>query len=895
VSGPLSDGGGGVPLVLVVALCYVASLFGLAWHVDRRAARGGARWVGSPLVYTLSLSVYCTAWTFYGAVGSAARTGMEFVAIYLGPTLVFVGWWWLVRKLVRIGRTHRITSIADMISSRYGKSGSLAAIATIGAVAAATPYIALQLQSLTLSYETITGGGPEQDAVIAFWAAAGLALFTILFGTRTLDENERHHGVVAAIAFEAVVKLAAVLAVGLFGVFSVAGEAGVFAGVPPGSLRLDDAFGARWMTLLFLSASAAICLPRQFQVTVVENSDESHLATASWLFPLYMLLMSLFVLPLAAVGATALPEGSNPDLFMLLLPLHFGREDLATLIFIGGLSAATSMVIVSTIALSTMISNHIVAPLALRVLAVQGVERSGDVRRMLLATRRVAMVLILGLGYVYFRASGRSEALAATGLIAFCGVAQFLPALVAGIFWRNATKAGAISGMVAGFALWAYTLCLPSFGGAVLLSAETIAHGPFGIAALRPQALFGSGGGDPMVHAAAWSLGVNAALLVVVSLSTRLTPMERLQGTLFVGAFRSDPFETLGIVRRSAPRAELFVLAQRILGTDAASELFQDAARAQGRLTGLPEPTPAFISRLERELAGSVGAASAHAMVGRIAEGESISLHELIEIADENARLMRTTEALRAASAEAEESAARLRAANERLVALDAQKDEFLSHVSHELRTPMTSVRSFAEILRDTPDLAPGERAHFAGIIQSESLRLTRLIDQIHELSFPEERDPGVPPEPVDPEQVLDTALEIALAPFAERRIRLTRPRRARGARVRIDPGKLSQVYINLVANAVLHSDTAEVEIAVSSSRPEPGSYVVEIADNGRGIPEGLRERIFEPFFRGSRAGSAGLGLAISARILESVGGGIEAVGSPRGACFRLRLPTCAG
>ena len=271
-------------------------------------------------------------------------------------------------------------------------------------------------------------------------------------------------------------------------------------------------------------------------------------------------------------------------------------------------------------------------------------------------------------------------------------------------------------------------------------------------------------------------------MLVAVSLCTRLTPMERLQGTLFVGAFRSDPFETLGLVRRSAPRAELYVLAQRILGTDPASALFQDAARAQGRLTGLPDPTPAFISRLERELAGSVGAASAHAMVGRIAEGESISLDELIEIADENARLMRTTEALRVKSAEAEESATQLRAANERLLALDAQKDEFLSHVSHELRTPMTSVRSFAEILRDTPDLPPDERARFAGVIQSESLRLTRLIDQIHELTFPEDRDPAAPPEPVDPEEVLDTAIEIALAPFADRRVALSRPAADRGA-----------------------------------------------------------------------------------------------------------------
>ncbi len=880
--------------VLGVALVYVAALFALAWWVDRRAARGGGGWVSSPVIYTLSLSVYCTAWTFYGAVGSAARTGVEFMTIYLGPTLAFIGWWWLIRKLVRIGRTHRITSIADMISSRYGKSGGLAALATVGAVLAATPYIALQLQSLTLSYETITAGGPQQDSVIAFWAAAGLALFTILFGTRTLDENERHHGVVAAIAAEAVVKLAAVIAVGLFAVFGVAGGVReTFAGVTAESLRLDETFGGRWMTLLFLSATAVICLPRQFQVTVVENSDESHLATASWMFPLYMLLISLFVMPIAAVGAATLPAGWSPDLYILALPLHEGANALATFIFIGGLSAATSMVIVSTIALSTMISNHIVAPLALR-LSAGGGERSGDVQAMLLNARRGAIVVILALGYIYFRVAGRSDALASTGLIAFCGVAQFLPALVAGVFWRNATLPGAAAGMAAGLALWCYTLYLPSFGGAFLLSADTIANGPFGISALRPYALFGFEGADRLVHATLWSLGTNAALLVGVSLFTRPTPLERLQSTLFVDVFRSEPSLTLGLVRRSAPGQDLFVLAQRVLGAEPAATLFAQAARLQGKPDLLPDPTPEFISRLERELAGSIGAASAHAMVSRIAGGETISMGELVEIADENARLVRATDALRAKSAEAEESAAQLRAANERLMEMDAQKDEFLSHVGHELRTPMTSVRSFAELLRDDPGLAPAERRRFADIIQAESVRLTRLIDEIHDLSFLERGAAGRDMEPVDAEAVLARAVEVALSPFGERRVRLIRDFAAPGARVRIDPDRFSQVVINLVANAILHNDKAAVEVTVRS-RAEAEGFVLEVEDNGPGIAREIRGRVLEPFYRGSPKGSSGLGLAISARIVEAVGGRLT-VGATAsgGARLSVHLPVDA-
>lgn len=882
-------------VILAVSLGYVACLFALAWTVDRRAARGGAGWLRSPVVYTLSLSVYCTAWTFYGAVGSAARSGLEFATIYIGPTLVFIGWWWLLAKIVRIGRTHRITSIADMISSRYGKSGALAAFATIVAVTAATPYIALQLQSLTLSYEAITGGGADQDARIAFWAALGLGVFTILFGTRSLDENERHHGVVAAIAAEAIVKLAALIAVGLYAVVSVAGgmEA-AFAQTSAETLALDQVFGPRWMTLLFLAGAAIICLPRQFQVTVVENADERHLATASWMFPAYLMLISLFVLPIAAVGLSSMPIGANPDLFVLTLPLTRGDDALAIFAFIGGFSAATSMVIVSTIALSTMVSNHIVAPLSVRLMAGAGRERSGDVQRALLASRRVAILFVLALGYVYFRIAGRSEALAATGLIAFCGVAQFLPPLIAGVFWRGATRAGAAAGLTAGFALWLYTLFLPSFGGDVLLSAEVIADGAFGIAALKPYALFGVAGGDPLVHATVWSVGANVSALVLVSLATSMSPLERLQATLFVDVFRSEPLRALSLVRRSAASSDLYVLAQRILGARTATEVFQSAAARQGKTGGLPDPTPIFISRLERELAGSVGAASAHAMVGRIAGGETISMDELMDIADENARLRRATEALRVKSAEAEQSADQLRAANERLTTLDAQKDEFLSQVSHELRTPMTSVRSFAEILEREPGLDAAARSRFAAIIQSESERLTRLLDEIRDLSFLD--DPRGPAEvgPVNPDAILRAAAEIALAPHPDGRVDVAWRLGAPNAAIVANADRLSQVFINLISNAVIHNDkpTARVELRTSVAG---GRWRLEVTDDGPGVAPEDRPRIFETFFRRSNAGSAGLGLPISAKIMRLFGGDVTVEEAEGGGCRFVAEAPVAG
>ncbi|MCW8843897.1 MAG: sodium:solute symporter, partial [Rhodobacteraceae bacterium] len=307
-------------ILVAVCLVYVTFLFAVAFGAERAARRGQGGWLRSPVVYTLSLSIYCTAWTFYGAVGNAARSGMEYLTIYIGPSLVMIGWWWGLRKLVRIGRTQRVTSIADLISSRYGKSNLLAVGVTVLAVIGTTPYIALQLQSVTLSFSVFAdasdsaGTLTDMDAT-ALFVAMGLTLFTILFGTRNLDVNERHHGVVIAIAVEAIVKLFALTAVGVFVVWGISGGVGeMIARIDASELGHWQMRGDRWASLIFLSAAAFLCLPRMFQVLVVENDDEGHLRTASWAFPAYLMVMSLFVVPIAVTGLDLLPEGSNPDL-----------------------------------------------------------------------------------------------------------------------------------------------------------------------------------------------------------------------------------------------------------------------------------------------------------------------------------------------------------------------------------------------------------------------------------------------------------------------------------------------------------------------------------------------------------------------------------------------------
>ena len=586
-----------VPFNILVAVClvYVGLLFLVAFVAERRAERGRLGWLRSPMVYTLSLSIYCTAWTFYGAVGYAARSGLEFLTIYLGPSLVLIGWWLIVRKLVRIGRSQHITSIADLLSSRYGKSNLIGVIVTVIAVVAATPYIALQLQSVTLSFSVFASEAPEGWALpdqraTAIWVAGGLAIFTILFGTRNLDANERHHGVVMAIALEAVVKLVALVAVGVFTVWGIAGGWGDVADrIAASPIAEWQMVPGRWMGLTFVSAAAILTLPRMFQVMVVENSDEGHVATASWAFPLYLLLMSLFVVPIAVVGLDRLPEGANPDLFVLTLPLAEGQGKLAMLAFLGGFSSATSMVIVAAIALATMVSNHIVTPLWLS-LREGGARAPGDVRGLVLMSRRVSIGAILALGYVYYSLSGGSAALAAIGLISFAGTAQILPAMLGGVFWRGATGVGAAFGLSVGFGVWLYTLYLPSFGDEGLMSAAFLAEGPWGIAWLRPRALFGIGGLDPLMHALFWSLSLNTFAFVAASLVTFPGPVERMQGFAFVNVFDHDP-GARGWSRGGAEAEDLLTMAQGILGAEEAQGFFQSEAEAQGKAGFLPETT----------------------------------------------------------------------------------------------------------------------------------------------------------------------------------------------------------------------------------------------------------------------------------------------------------------
>jgi Na+/proline symporter len=502
-------------VIVLVAFAYLGLLFGIAYYADKRADEGRSI-IANPTIYALSLAVYATAWTFYGSVGRAASDGIGFLPIYLGPTLMIALWWLVMRKIIRISKNNRITSLADFIASRYGKSALLGGLVTVIAVIGILPYISLQLKAISTSYAILlhypeismpaSAGVAPLASDTAFWVAMILAAFTILFGTRHLDAAEHHEGMVAAIAFESLVKLLAFLAVGVFvtyGMFNGLGD--IFSRVraspdlAPLLAPLEGVAGgyANWVWLTILSMLAIMFLPRQFQVAVIENKDERHLSKAIWLFPLYMIAINIFVLPIAFGGNLRFPDGTvDADTFVLTLPMAAKQEGLALLVFIGGLSAATGMVIVETIALSTMVCNDLLMPVLLRLKGLRLAERR-DLTALLLGIRRGAIVLILLLGYLYFRLAGEAYALVSIGLVSFAAVAQFGPVLLGGIFWKGGTRDGAFWGLVAGFTVWAYTLLLPALVRSGWLPAELVEHGPLGHSAAQAPAVIRSGRAGP--------------------------------------------------------------------------------------------------------------------------------------------------------------------------------------------------------------------------------------------------------------------------------------------------------------------------------------------------------------------------------------------------------------
>ena len=733
-------------LVITLTLLYVGLLFAVALYAQKRQ-RDGKSIVNNSTIYTLSLAVFLTSWTYYGSVGRAATSGLDFLPVYIGPTLVAFCWWFTVRKLVRICKANKIVSIADFISSRYGKSVSLGALVTLFTLIGITPYIALQLKAVSRTFDIITaanvsgvhrlaqhyGGIPEFiDTALVFSIVLGL--FAILFGARTLDSSESHDGMVATIAFESIVKLIAMLLVGVYVTyFLFDGFSDIFTQVTSQYPQVKQAFllgkggstsYATWFSLTFISMAAVMFLPRQFHMLVIENNNEEHIRQAMWKFPAYMFLITLFATPIAMAGLL-FNQGSTiaADFFVLQLPLQNGHKWLALFVYIGGFSAATGMIIVESMTMATMLLNHLFVPILLHF----NRNNERDFSGLLINLKRMGILLVLGLGYLYHRTMADTTSLVNIGLISFVAVTQFVPAMIGGLYWKRANHFGVTIGLLLGFSIWTYTLLVPAFASAGLLPNSIIIDGPFQIALLRPLELFGLTGLDVWSHALFWSFFFNFGSFLTISLLTQSSNEEREQAHRFVDIFA--PYQRPTHLTRmvKAPTIIEFVeLIGKFIGRKQAEQAIADylgnqEIEASGKLSD--EHLPALKNFTELTLAGSVGAAPAKIIVENYLATRGSHMEDIFNVFG-SVTLSRTSSREQLAVLY---DVARQVGSGTRL---ESTLDEILSLISHQFRIDLCVIWLYDENaddlqIRSKMALNGSDGFDVSGIVQDPLLKET--------------------------------------------------------------------------------------------------------------------------------------------------------------------------
>lgn len=899
-------------LVIGTAVVYLIILFGIGYF-GSKLARNGKKIIQNGYTYALSLAVYCTAWTFFGSIGRASTNGVDFLTIYIGPTLMAPLWFVVLRKIILISKSQKITSLADFVSARYGKSTLLGAVATTFLLIGIVPYIALQLKAVTSSFSLALSSSSIPDAVLneahfyqdsAFYITIVLAIFTIVFGASHLESSRQNQGLVTAIAFESLIKLFAFLVAGLFVVYGIYHGFGDLFSQAYEHERLQAFFDADmtsiqpmdWFFHLLLSMFAIFLLPRQFHMAVVENSDINHLKKSMWLFPLYLFIINIFVLPIA-LGGYLYFDGVmvDADTYILSLPLAEGNSVIALIVLVGGLSAATGMVIVSTVALSIMVNNHLLIPLLLRSRRLSGSPM--NVSSSLIGFRRLISSAILLIAYSYFRSVGEAQSLISIGLTSFVAVAQFAPLLLGGIYWKGGTKSGAIAGLVVGFLIWAYCLPLATLAGNGIISGGFLQHGLFGIEWLKPDAILGLDGMDEISHATFWSLLANILTYTMVSLNSQPSPLEASQAEMFVDIDRYTQTNELPVLQSKARISDLELLLNRFMNAKRANRFIQRLAKQHNiNLKTTTEASPALIDDVEKALASILGASSAKLLISSVAQQKKQTLQEVLSVLDETQKLMRYSKALEVKSAELEEAGKQLQQANSRLKAMDKVKDEFLTTITHELRTPITSIKSLAHILFENKDLEKAKQQEFLQIVVKESDRIAKLINQVLDMEKMASGMVEWDMQEIDLEQLGLDALQRLHSVIKKRGISLESDLSCNHPIVEGDYDRLLQVVINILSNAIKFCDPDEGKIIIKLDSDEQ-QVSLSIEDNGIGIAEESLPFIFDKFtqftnYKKGHSYGSGLGLSISRQIMLHHKGDIivkSRVG--KGSQFFIHLP----
>ncbi|WP_282073675.1 sensor histidine kinase [Polaribacter atrinae] len=889
--------------LITIIIIYLAVLFYIAFFAEKKRQ---SKWVNNPYVYTLSLAVYCSAWTYYGSVGIAATSGINFLPIYLGPVIAAPLWIIVLRKIIRISKQHKISSIADFISLRYGNNRFLGALVTVVCLFGTLPYISLQLKAVSETFEIMSDETSYVSTSIiddsTFYVALILAIFAAFFGTQSTDASEKHKGIIATVAFESVLKLVFFTIIGGYITFYLFDgtvdiydqisktenftELTVLSGV-------EDGFN--WFFLIALSFISIFLLPRQFQVSVLENNREKHLKKAIWLFPLSLLLFNIFVIFIAWAGKLTFGPTQNAEYYSLLLPLESGNSFLATLVFLGGFSAVISMVVVSTLALSTMVSNNLIIPYGFldKFIKNQPERNSKYIKNI----RRISIFTIIISAYFFYVLFSKELSLYSIGLISFVIIAQLAPSFFIGLFWNRGSSKAAIIGIIIGFCIASYSLVLPFTLQAITGTDDFMQHGLFGVTALKPNALFGIDFLSPPAHAFFWSLTFNLMSYLVFSLTSKGNYRERNYAEMFVDSTSFTSLQENAFVwKGEAYVSDIKNVLVRFLGDERATR----ALKIFFTKYKLPLDTQLGDARLinfsEKLLTGSIGSASAKILIASVVKEEQISLVEVLKILEESKENIVNNKVLLEKSNELSQLSSKLKDANEELISKDKQKDEFLDTVAHELKTPITGIRAATELLMDEEDDMPKEvKAQFLKNILQDSERLGRLIHNILDFEKLETGRLHLDLEYVDIQKTIRKAIGSTAQIAAKKGVQIV-VKNLGSFKVYYDEDRILQVLTNLISNAIkfCQPETGKIEIDYRL-----GNALVEISvsDNGKGIPEEDHAFIFDKFYQSKHQNTrkpqgSGLGLAITKQIVDKHSGKIWAQkGVKKGATLVFTIP----
>ncbi|WP_298418401.1 sensor histidine kinase [uncultured Kordia sp.] len=874
--------------LVFIIIAYLAVLFYIAFLAEKKRQ---SKWVNNPYVYTFSLAVYCSAWTYYGSIGIAANSGINFLPIYLGPVIAAPLWIIVLRKIIRISKQHKISSIADFISLRYGNNRFLGALVTLVCLFGTLPYISLQLKAVSETFEIMADETSYISTSVwddsTFYVALLLAIFATFFGTQNTDASEKHKGIIASVAFESVLKLVFFLIIGGYITFYLFdGTSDIYTQmletenfkklITLGSVEN----GFDWLFMIALAFMAIFLLPRQFQVSVLENNREKHLKKAIWLFPLYLLLFNFFVIFIAWAGKLTFGDTQNAEYYTLLLPLENGNSFLATLVFLGGFSAVISMVIVSTLALSTMVSNNLIIPYGFLDKFIKNQpERNAKYIKNI---RRISIFTIIILAYFFYVSFSRELSLYSIGLISFVIISQLAPSFFIGLFWNRGASKAAIIGIIVGISITTYTLVLPFILEAYTGTNDFTQFGPMGIEFLKPHALLSIDFLSPPAHAFFWSMTFNVLCYLAFSLVSKGNYRERNYAEMFVDSRNFTTLQDSALVwKGEAYVADIKNVLVRFLGEQRATRALHIFFTKYKLSPSTQLADARLINFSEKLLTGSIGGASAKILIASVVKEEQISLVEVLKILEESKENIVSNKILREKSEELSQLSSKLKNANEELITKDKQKDEFLDTVAHELKTPITGIRAATELLMDEDDDMPKDmKQQFLKNIVQDSDRLARLINNILDFEKLETGRLHLDKQPNDLQKTIEKAVASIQQIASKKNINI-KNKTAHAVTIPYDEDRILQVLTNLLSNAIKFCPTENGKVTVDFKLGN-NEVEVEVKDNGKGIPTEDHEYIFDKFYQSQHQNTikpqgSGLGLAITKQIVEKHGGKIWA------------------